>query len=130
MSDTIKDLEREIDLFHTNIKESNALMQTLSALPAEIKRDAGQSYEAFLFELKQLLDSHEKQLAKTEAQVAALEQQLAEKYTAFLAKLEATKLDCMHAEVKEMQRSLTQKLYIAMGGIGVAVLCALLAIFL
>lgn len=109
--------------------ESSAI-ESIQAVPGQIKDNAGQQYCAFLKELEKIMDARLAQLSDTEKHIVDLSQQLEEKYTAFVAKLEATNMEHMYKYCQDMNKSINTKLGLALGGVVIAVIVSVISLFI
>lgn len=121
------------DLANTNeafSKQIQAVVESIQAVPGQIKDSSDQQYSVFLKELEKLIGARLAQLSETEKRVADLSQQLELKYNAFVTKLEATNMDKLYKYCQEMNKSITAKLSIALGGVAVAVIVSIISLFI
>jgi len=121
------------DLARTNeafAKQLQAVVESIQAVPGQIKDNSDQQYSAFLKELEKMMDDRLAQLSNTEKQVVDLSQQLEAKYDAFVAKLEATNMDQLYKYCQDMNKSINTKLGIALGGVAIAVIVSIISLFI
>ena len=111
-------------------KQLQAVIESIQAVPGQIKDSSDQQCSAFLKELEKMMDAHLAQLSDTEKDVVDLSQQLEAKYDAFVAKLEATNMDQLYKYCQDMSKSINTKLGIALGGVAVAVLISIISLFI
>lgn len=122
-----------VDLAKTNeafAKQLQAVIESIQAVPGQIKDNSNQQYSAFLKELEKMMDARLAQLSDTEKRVVDLSQQLEAKYDAFVAKLEATNMDQLYKYCQDMNKSINTKLGLALGGVGVAVVVSIISLFI
>ena len=111
-------------------KQLQAVIESIQAVPGQIKDSSEQQYSAFLKELEKMMDAHLAQLSDTGKHVVDLSQQLEAKYDAFAAKLEATNMDQLYKYCQDMNKSINTKLGIALGGVAVAVIISIISLFI
>lgn len=119
------------DLARTNeafAKQLQAVIESIQAVPGQIKDSCDQQYGAFLKELEKMMDARLVQLSDTERRVVDLSQQLEAKYDAFVAKLEAT--NQLYKYCQDMNKSINTKLGIALGGVAIAVIVYIISLFI
>ena len=122
-----------MDLAKTNEAFSKQLLvvvESIQAVPNQIKDTSAQQYSTFLKELEKMLDTRLTQLSETEKRVADLSQQLELKYNAFVTKLEATNMDQLYKYCQDMNKSINTKLSVALGGVAVAVIVSIVSLFI
>lgn len=122
-----------VDLAKTNeafAKQLQAVIESIQAVPGQIKDNSNLQYSAFLKELEKMMDARLAQLSDTEKRVVDLSQQLEAKYDAFVAKLEATNMDQLYKYCQDMNKSINTKLGLALGGVGVAVVVSIISLFI
>lgn len=121
------------DLAKTNEafeKQLQLVVESIQAIPEQIKNNSEQQYSAFLTELEKMMDVRLAQLADTEKHMVNLSQQLESKYDAFVAKLESTNMDQLYKYCQDMNKSINTKLAIALGGVGIAVIVSVISLFI
>lgn len=121
------------DLAKTNeafSKQLQAVIESIQAVPGQIKDNSNQQYSTFLKELEKMMDARLAQLSDTEKRVADLSQQLEAKYEAFVAKLEATNMDQLYKYCQDMNKSINTKLGLALGGVAIAVIVSIISLFI
>lgn len=111
-------------------KQLQAVVESIQAVPEQIKDNSNQQYSTFLKELEKMMDAHLAQLSDTEKCVVDLSQQLEAKYDAFIANLEATNMDQLYKYCQDMHKSINTKLGLALGGVGVAVVVSIISLFI
>ena len=121
------DLERTNDVF---AKQLQTVMESIQAVPGQIKKDSDQQHNAFLKELEKTMDARLAQLSDTEKRVVDLSHQLEAKYDAFVAKLEATNMDQLYKYCQDMNKNINTKLGLALGGVTVAVIVSIVSLFI
>ena len=109
-------------------KQLQAVIESIQAVPGQIKDSCDQQYGAFLKELEKMMDARLVQLSDTERRVVDLSQQLEAKYDAFVAKLEAT--NQLYKYCQDMNKSINTKLGIALGGVAIAVIVYIISLFI
>ena len=120
------------DLAKTNeaySKQLQTVLESIQAIPREIKDNSSQQYSAFLKELEKIMDVRLVQLSDTEKRVVDLSQQLEAKYDAFVAKLEVTNMDQLYKYCQDMNKSFNTKLSLVLGGVAVAVIVSIISLF-
>lgn len=121
------------DLASTNeafSKHLQAVIESIQAIPEQIKDNSAQQYDAYLKETKKMMDTRLEQLSSTEKRVEELSQRLEEKYDAFVSKLEATNMDQLYKYCQDMNKSINTKLGLALGGVAIAILIAVVSLFI
>lgn len=121
------------DLARTNeafARQLQTVVESIQAVPGQIKDNSDQQYSAFLKELEKMMDARLAQLSDTEKRVVDLSQQLEAKYDAFVAKLEAANMGQLYKYCQDMNRSINTKLSIALGGVAVAVVASIISLFI
>lgn len=121
------------DLAKTNeafVKQLQAVIEGIQAVPGQIKDNSEQQYSAFLKEFEKMMDARLAQLSDTEKRVVDMSQQLEAKYDAFVAKLEATNMDQLYKYCQDMNKSINAKLGLALGGVAVAVIVSIISLFI
>lgn len=121
------DLAKTNEAFSVQLQ---AVIESIQSVPGQVKDNSEQQYNAFLKELEKLTDARLSQLSETEKCVVDLSQQLELKYNAFVTKLEATNMDQLYKYCQEMNKSITTKLSIALGGVAVAVIVSIISLFI
>ncbi len=121
------------DLAKTNevfSKQLQFVVESIQAVPGQIKDNSGQQYKDFLTELEKMMTVHLAQLSDTEKRVVDLSQQLEAKYDAFVAKLEATNMEQLYKYCQDMNKSINTKLSLVLGGVAVAVIISIISLFI
>ena len=120
------DLARASEVF---AKQLQAVIESIHAVPGQIKDNSDQQYSAFLKGFEKMMDARLAQLSETEKCVADLSQQLETKYDVFVAKLEATNMDQLYKCCQDMNKSIRIKLGLALGGVAIAVIVSIISLF-
>ena len=110
-------------------KQLQAVIESIHAVPGQIKDNSDQQYSAFLKGFEKMMDARLAQLSETEKCVADLSQQLETKYDVFVAKLEATNMDQLYKCCQDMNKSIRIKLGLALGGVAIAVIVSIISLF-
>lgn len=121
------------DLAKTNeafSKQLQAVVEGIQAVPGLIQEHSDQQYGTFLKELEKMVDARMAQLSDTEKRVADLSQQLEAKYDAFVTKLEATNMDQLYKYCQDMNKSISTKLGLALGGVAIAVIVSIISLLI
>lgn len=134
----VEDLKQIQERYAASLAETNdsfykalqAAVESVRVTPDQIKESSDRQYSAFLKELGQLTDSHMAQLSATESHIAALSEQLETKYNAFVTKLESTNMDQIYQYCQDMNKSISMKLGITLGGVAVAIILSIVALFI
>ncbi len=121
------DLAKANEAFSTQLQ---AVVESIQAVPGQMKDNSDQQYRAFLAELEKMMNAHMAQLSDTEQHITDLSQQLETKYDAFVIKLETTNMDQLYRYCQEMNKSINTKLTIALGGVAVAVVISIISLFI
>ncbi|HJJ89245.1 MAG TPA: hypothetical protein O0W81_03965 [Methanocorpusculum sp.] len=122
-----------VDLAKTNevfSKQLQAVVESIRAVPGQIKDNSGQQYQDFLTELEKMMTTRLAQLSDTEKRIVDLSQQLEAKYDAFVAKLEATNMDQLYKYCQDMNKSINTKLSFVLSGVFVAVIISVISLFI
>lgn len=122
-----------VDLARANetfAKQIQTLVESIQAIPGQIKNNSDQQYGTFLKELEKMMNARLAQLSDTEKRVVELSQQLDTKYDAFVAKLEATNMDQLYNYCQDVNKSINTKLGIALGGVAIAVIVSIISLFI
>ncbi len=122
-----EDLRKTNEVF---AKQLQAVIESIQAVPVQIKNDSNQQYSSFLKELDNMMGTRLAQLSDTEKRVVDLSQQLETKYDAFVAKLEATNMDQLYKYCQDMNKNINTKLGLALGGVVVAVIVSIVSLFI
>lgn len=120
------------DLAKTNeafAKQFNAVIESIQAVPSQIKDSSDQQYSTFLKEFEKIIDARLEQLSDTEKRVMELSRQLESKYNAFVDKLEATNMEQLHKHYQDMNKSINAKLGLVLSGVAVAVIVSIISLF-
>ena len=134
-ADSLKQIQEQYaaELARTNDEFSKQLLfvvESIQAIPREIKNNSAQQNSLFLKELQEIMDARIAQLKETENHVIAMSQQLENKYNEFLATLEATNMDQLYKYCQGMNKSLNMKLGIALAGIATAIVISIISLFI
>lgn len=155
MFENIAEMEKEIETFRKNVYASSELVESISQLTAETKRqkesfsasteellkkqDKGISEfesdcESILSETRSMLETQQNAFAEKlqEAEDVIIGYQAAaeSKYVAFIEQLEGTNVDQLYKEIEDLKGIIQSKFYILIGGIGVTLIIAVLGLFL
>ena len=133
--DGLKQIQEQYaaDLAKTNeafSKQLQVVVESIQAVPGQIKDNSDQQYNAFLKELEKMMDARLTQLSETEKRVVDLSQQLELKYNAFVTKLESTNMDQLYKYCQDMNKAINTKLSIALGGVAVAAIVSIISLFI
>lgn len=131
----LKQIQRQYagDLAKTNetfAKHLQAVIESIQAVPGEIKDNSDQQYSVFLKELEKMMDARLAQLSDTEKRVVDLSQQLEVKYDSFVAKLEATNMEQLYKCCQDMNKSINIKLGLTLGGVAIAIILSIVSLFI
>lgn len=159
MLTTIQELEKQIDRFHQNIKDSNELMEILKSVASATKNQT-ESFEQKTKALQEELGKLPPELSDlfrihleavmqevhNEHQVYQVTvEKLMEHYTAKLAdteaqiakvpeqlsrQLEATKMDQLYKYCQQMNKSLNLKMLLVFGGVAMAIVVSVISLIL
>lgn len=122
-----------LDLAKTNetfAKLLQAVIESIQAIPGQIKNNSEQQYNNFLKEFEVMIAAHMTQLSESEKHVVNLSQQLESKYDAFVTKLEATNMDQLYKYCQDMNKSINTKLGLALGGVAIAIIVSIISLFI
>lgn len=122
-----------VDLARTNdsfSKQIQSAVNNIQAVPSQLREDSAQQYGSFLRELDKLMSTRLVQLAETERRVADFSQQLEIKYSAFVAKLEATNMNRLYKYCQDMNKTINTKLGFVLGGVVVAIIVSIVSLFI
>ena len=114
----------------TIVKQSDEFKTTATNTVKEIKSTNQEQLDAFLVRLEK---EHAEYLGKLETvnnSIAEMEKQLQEHYSLFLGKLETTNISTVADEIQLLKKQINTKFAILMGGIGVAVILAVIELFM
>ena len=106
------------------------MIESIQAVPGEIKDNSDQQYSVFLKELEKMMDARLAQLSDAEKRVVDLSQQLEVKYDSFVAKLEATNMEQLYKCCQDMNKSINIKLGLTLGGVAIAIILSIVSLFI
>ena len=121
------DLAKANEVFANQLQ---TVVDAVHAVPSQINDNAAQQYGVFLKELEKMMDVRLAQLSATEKHVADLSQQLETKYNTFVSILESTNMDQLYKYCQDMNKSINNKLGIALGGVAIAVIVSIVSLFI
>lgn len=106
------------------------MIDSIQAVPEQIKDNSNQQYSIFLKELEKMMDARLAQLSNTEKHVVDLSQQLEVKYDSFVSKLEAANMDQLYKYCQDMNKSINTKLGLTLGGVAIAIILSIVSLFI
>lgn len=121
------DLAKANEVFANQLQ---TVVDAVHAVPSQINDNAAQQYGVFLKELEKMMDVRLAQLSATEKHVEDLSQQLETKYNTFVSILESTNMDQLYKYCHDMNKSINNKLGIALGGVAIAVIVSIVSLFI
>lgn len=121
------DLAKANEVFANQLQ---TVVDAVHAVPSQINDNAAQQYGVFLKELEKMMDVRLAQLSATEKHVEDLSQQLETKYNTFVSILESTNMDQLYKYCQDMNKSINNKLGIALGGVAIAVIVSIVSVFI
>lgn len=113
-------LEEQIGLF----------AKKMLAIPGSISENVDAQNKRLVSELTSVLEEHTNQAVQLDKHMTKLVEQLGEKYDAFVEKLESTNMDQLYKYCQDMNKSISIKLGLALGGVGLAVIISIIALFI
>lgn len=135
-------LQKKIEGFVQTLHDEHQLYQTAVAKLMDEYADRFVKAESFLSEMPSALEAqlqkdhseHVAGLKQIQEQYAAdlsrASEQLEAKYDAFVAKLEATNMDQLYRCCQDMNKSINTKLGLTLGGVAVAIIVAIISLFI
>lgn len=138
LSDSQKTYTNRIDDFEqttqqsvdTIVKQSDEFKATADNAVAELKTTNQEQIDAFAVKLEKVTDEYIRHLESVKSSISEMEKQLQEHYSLFLKKLETTNINTVADEIQLLKKQINTKFAILMGGIGVAVILAVIALFM
>ena len=114
----------------TIVKQSDEFKTTVTNTVKEIKFTNQEQLDAFLVRLEKEHAEYLRKLETVNNSIAEMEKQLQEHYSLFLGKLETTNISTVADEIQLLKKQINTKFAILMGGIGVAVILAVIALYM
>lgn len=132
------DLKQIQEQYATSLKKTNEIfskqlqdvVENIQAVPRHIQDNSGQQHRDFLIELEKMMTARLAQLSDTEKHIMDLSKQLEAKYDAFAVKLEATNMEQMYKYCQDMNKSISTKLSVVLGGVAISVIIAVVSLFI
>ena len=138
LSDSQKEYTNRIEKFDqstqqsvdTIVKQSDEFKTTANNAVEEIKSKNQEQLDAFVVKLETDHEEYLRHLETVKNSITEMERQLQEHYSLFLGKLETTNISTVADEIQLLKKQINTKFAILMGGIGVAVVLAVIALFM
>ena len=112
------------------VKKLQTLSDALMDIPELIKKNHATQSETFISDLSRIIGDHTDKMVQIDKHITELSEKLETKYDAFVARLEATNMDQLYKYCQDMNRSLSIKLGIALGGVGMAIVISIISLFI
>lgn len=138
LSDSQKEYTNRIDDFEesthqavdTIVQQSNEFKTTTNNAVEEMKSANQEQLDAFVVKLEKEHEEYIRHLESVKSSIAEMEKQLQEHYLLFLKKLETTNISTVADEIQMLKKQINTKFAILMGGIGVSVILAVIALLM
>lgn len=112
------------------IEKIQAFAEQINAVPARIINDMEIQNSKLITGVNAVLDEHTSQIIQLDNHMSQLTTQLETKYSAFVEKLESTNMDQLYKYCQDMNKSISIKLGLALGGVGLAVIISIISLFI
>lgn len=126
-----EEVEKKAEVLIEQLKDVTATYEkTMSGIVEQFEKENNDNTAEALRKYGELNGLHIEQLKKAEEQISAMISDLNEKYNLFLTRLESTNIDSLFSEIQKMKKSMEAKMYLILGGVGIAIVIAIVSLII